>query len=244
MAPSESRRRGAERRPGDYSGRHSVWEGCPVSDYAERLGMTPPRKDIRVEAKSAEVRMGRYAARVPAGTREEVRAKLRRLLARGARDGGRRGVGVGVGVGASACAATATVGPFRAWRLVDAAGFAAMFGGPFVADDKGKRLDPAEWRAKLEQRRPELVPLFDRLRARRDSVFSHADTRARVSNVTNTHKMFRGREPDDPIDLRTYDSGAADELLAPEKLEAAVALAGLFSERMVELGAMRVRELG
>ncbi|HYN49951.1 MAG TPA: hypothetical protein VES62_03415 [Thermoleophilaceae bacterium] len=186
--------------------------------------------------------MGRYAARVPAGTPEEVRAKLRRLLlAEHAMEA----------VEEWARARALQPPPsdrFARGRLVDAAGFAAMFGRPFVADDKGKRLDPAEWRAKLEQRRPELVPLFDRLRARRDSVFAHADTRARVSNVTNTHKMFRGREPDDPIDLRTYDSGAADELLAPEELEAAVelavTLAGLFSERMVELGAMRVRELG
>ncbi len=66
-------------------------------------------------------------------------------------------------------------------------------------------------------------------------------------NVINSNKMLRESEPSDPIDLRTYDVAAADELLDPAELartsELAAVLSGLFEKRMAELGAVRVREL-
>jgi len=194
-----------------------------------------------VQIKPAEVRLGRLAARVPAGATAAVHAELRRLLlAEHAMEA--------VSEWAQAhAAAPRPADPFTRSRFVDAAGLVAMFVRPFVRDDQRKRLDPTEWRAKVEQQRPDLVPLFDRLRSRRHTVFAHADTTARVANVANFHKGGGSRDPSDPIDLRTYDSGAADEILATEELARTIVLAQLlselFNERMLELGAVRVREL-
>ncbi len=197
--------------------------------------------NIRVEVEPAEVRLGRLAARVPAGTPEHVLDELRRLLlAEHAMEA--------VQDWANARALDPPpLDRFKRSRLVDAAGLTAMFSRPFAADDKRERLDPAYWEVKLGQIRPDLAALFSKLRGRRNRVFAHADTRAGMINVINSHKMLRESEPSDPIDLRTYDVGAADELLDPAELartsELAAVLSGLFEKRMAELGAVRVREL-
>ncbi|MEK6275531.1 MAG: hypothetical protein AABM30_09355 [Actinomycetota bacterium] len=134
----------------------------------------------------------------------------------------------------------------RRARTVAAAGVVAMFWRPFVNDDKGERLEPDEWRERIVDDAGH-AEMFDRLRIRRNKVFAHADTGAGVVNVTNTYRMFQRREPEDPFDLRVYDVGADGGLLERESLaliaELADRLAGLFSERMIELGAVRVREL-
>jgi hypothetical protein len=136
----------------------------------------------------------------------------------------------------------------RRTRMVSAAGMATTFWRPFSADNKRKRLDPAEWRARIEDD-PKQAEMFDRLQLRRDKVLAHSDTDAGVVNVTDTHNFFaeRERKPDDPLVLRVYDVGADQGLLEPESLpviaKLADRLAELFSDRMVELGASRVDAL-
>jgi hypothetical protein len=94
-------------------------------------------------------------------------------------------------------------------RSVAAASVATMFWRPFATDDQQKRLEANEWRALIADD-PDQATMFDRLRLRRNKVLAHSDTKAGIVNVTNTYKMFAGRERDDPLDLRVYDAGVDD----------------------------------
>lgn len=195
----------------------------------------PSSADVVVRPEPAVVTVG-LAARVPANTAPETLAEIRRLLL--AEDAVKR-------VSAYARQFRPDGLDQRA-RSVAAAGLATMFGRPFFKDNKGKRLDPDEWRARIADD-PEQAGMFDRLLLRRSKVIAHSDTDAGVVNVTNTHGMFEARRPDDPLDLRVYDVGLDHGLLDPHSLEVIAALADrlaeLFSERIVELGATRHRPL-
>jgi hypothetical protein len=180
------------------------------------------------------------AARVPSGLPREVLAEIRRLLlaedamlnvAAWARWQGESGAAV----------------PFdRRARLVVAAGVVAMFWRPFVTDDERKRLDPKEWRGRIADNE-EHARMFDRIEIRRHKVLVHSDTDARIANVTDTYRFFQSREETDPLDLRVYDVGADGGLLDPGSWrvieQLATRLAHLFSERMIDLGASRRRQL-
>jgi hypothetical protein len=196
--------------------------------------------EARIPVPAGQVRLG-LAARIPADTPQYIQEEVRRLLLA-------EHAMLAIGGWAEArLAAPSPADRFAQGLLVDAAGLAVTFARPFMQDDKKNRLDRDEWRSRLEVERPDLVDLFDRILARRNRIFAHADTTAGMTNVTNTHKMFGSRAPDDPIDLRVYDVGAADEILSLDVLQAtgelASTLAQMFSARMVELGAERVSSL-
>jgi hypothetical protein len=195
----------------------------------------PSGRDVAFTPEPGVMHVG-VAARVPASTPPDTQAEIRRLL---------------LAEDAMLCVAAYArqLKPDeldRRARAVAAAGLVTMFGRPFAKDDKGVRLDPKEWRARIADD-PEQARMFDRLRLRRDKVLAHSDTGAGVVNVTNTHKMFETRQPDDPLDLRVYDVGVDQGLLDPDSLTVIAALAerlaDLFSKRMVELGATRRRPL-
>jgi hypothetical protein len=189
---------------------------------------------VSVPAASASVGV---AARLPDGTSPETIAEVRRLLL--AED-------AMLNVAAWASANVGVPADRRA-RMVVAAGVAAMFCRPFVYDNKRRRLDPDEWRARIADV-PDHLGKFDLLMLRRDKIFAHADRNAAVVNVANTHRLFAGpTKPGDPIDLRVYDVGGDGGLLEDESRQVIAALATrlaeLFSKRMVDLGAVRHRPL-
>jgi hypothetical protein len=180
------------------------------------------------------------AARVPGDMPPTAVAEVRRLLL--AED------------------AMLNISAWTAWRIADAAatpsdprartvlaaGVAAMFWRPFTKDDQRQRLDPEAWRTRIAENEDH-VRMFDRIKIRRNEVLAHSDTSAGVVNVTDTYRMFQSRGDSDPRDLRVYDIGADGGLLEPDSLlvlkELAERLARMFSERMIELGAERVRAL-
>jgi hypothetical protein len=193
---------------------------------------------VEIQAPAATVKVGR-GAKIPADTAPAVIEEIRRLLL--AED-----AMLSVAMWARSHPSLAGHPLDRRTRMVSAAGMVTTFWRPFSADNKGQRLDPAEWRARIEND-PKQAEMFDRLELRRNKVLAHSDTDAAVLNVTDTHNFLAPRKPDDPLVLRVYDVGADQGLLEPESLlviaKLADRLAELFSERMVELGASRVDAL-
>jgi hypothetical protein len=197
----------------------------------------PENGDITVSVQPGGAHVG-VAARVPHDMPREVVNEIRRLLL--AED-----AMLNVAAWARSLE-SATLPADRRARVVAAAGMAAMFWRPFVRDDDRRRLEPGEWRERIADNEDH-ARLFDRIEIRRAKVLAHVDTNARVVNVTDTYRFFQSRDETDPRDLRVYDVGADGGLLEPDSLrvldELATRLAQMFSDRMVEMGAVRVRQL-
>jgi hypothetical protein len=139
---------------------------------------------VEIQVPTGTVKVGR-GAKIPADTSPAVIEEIRRLLL--AED-----AMLSVAMWASSHP-TLTGHPLdRRTRMVSAAGMATTFWRPFSADNKGKRLDPAEWRARIEDD-PKQAEMFDRLELRRNTVLAHSDTDAGAVNVTDTYNFLAGR---------------------------------------------------
>jgi hypothetical protein len=137
---------------------------------------------VELVASAGTAEVGR-AARVPEDASQETLDEIRRLLL--AED-----AMLSVAVFARFYSAAGYPADRRI-RFVAAAGVAATFWRPFMKDNQGERLDPDEWRGKVAND-PDHAALFDRLKIRRNKVFAHSDTDARVVNVTDMHRHWGG----------------------------------------------------